>query len=171
MRSVISIVVRLFAISMFALAATGALAQTDDCKNRGQLDTLYCDENKDLVADPPRDPKRWKNPSTLVFTYTPVEDAAVYETAFKPFLDYLGKCTGKRVVYFPGAVERGRDRSHARRPASRRRVLDRPDGIRGESRRRGAVRDQGHREGAAGLQPDHDRQEVEPVPEALGPEG
>ena len=36
-----------------------------------------------------------------MFTYTPVEDAAVYESAFKPFLDYLGKCTGKRVVYFP----------------------------------------------------------------------
>ena len=81
-------------------AATAAWSQADDCKQRGQLDTLYCDENKDLVADAPKDPKRWKNPSTLVFTYTPVEDAAVYETAFKPFLDYLGKCTGKRVVYF-----------------------------------------------------------------------
>lgn len=82
-------------------AADSALAQTDDCRNRGELDMLYCDENKDLVADAPKDPKRWKNPNTLVFTYTPVEDAAVYETAFKPFLDYLHKCTGKRVVYFP----------------------------------------------------------------------
>jgi phosphonate transport system substrate-binding protein len=82
-------------------ASGAAFAQADECKNRGQLDTLYCDENKDLVADPPKDSKRWKNPSTLVFTYTPVEDAAVYETAFKPFLDYLGKCTGKRIVYFP----------------------------------------------------------------------
>lgn len=88
--------------AMFVLtAAQVAYAQTDDCKHRGQLDTLYCDENKDLVADTPKDPKRWKNPSTLVFTYTPVEDAAVYETAFKPFLDYLGKCTAKRVVYYP----------------------------------------------------------------------
>jgi len=86
---------------MLGLTGISAFAQTDDCKNRGQLDTLYCDENKDLVADTPKDAKRWKNPSTLVFTYTPVEDAAVYETAFKPFLDYLGKCTGKRIVYFP----------------------------------------------------------------------
>jgi phosphonate transport system substrate-binding protein len=86
---------------LFGCTAGVAWSQADDCKHRGQLDTLYCDENKDLVADPPKDPKRWKNPSTLVFTYTPVEDAAVYETAFKPFLDYLGKCTGKRVVYFP----------------------------------------------------------------------
>ncbi len=97
----------LYAVTGVLLAATlGAanflvFAQADDCKHRGQLDTLYCDENKDLVADTPKDPKRWKNPSTLVFTYTPVEDAAVYETAFKPFLDYLGKCTSKRIVYFP----------------------------------------------------------------------
>ncbi len=90
----------LVALAIFTTSAAG-YAQTDDCKNRGQLDTQYCDENKDLVADTPKDPKRWKNPGTLVFTYTPVEDAAVYETAFKPFLDYLNKCTSKRVVYFP----------------------------------------------------------------------
>lgn len=88
--------------ALFALtAAQAAYAQADECKNRGQLDALYCDENKDLVADAPRDPKRWRNPSTLVFTYTPVEDAAVYETAFRPFMEYLGKCTGKKIVYFP----------------------------------------------------------------------
>ena len=83
------------------LVSSSASAQVDTCKNRGQLDTLYCDENRDLVADAPTDAKRWKNPPTLVFTYTPVEDAAVYETAFKPFLDYLGKCTAKRVLYYP----------------------------------------------------------------------
>jgi phosphonate transport system substrate-binding protein len=84
-----------------SLIAVPAFAQADTCAHRGELDALYCDENKDLVADLPKDPKRLKNPNTLVFTYTPVEDAAVYETAFKPFLDYLGKCTGKKIVYFP----------------------------------------------------------------------
>ena len=48
---------------------------------------MYCDENKDLVADSPTDPTKWKNPSTMVFTYTPVEDPAVYEKVFKPFTD------------------------------------------------------------------------------------
>src|SRR6266403_740862 len=81
------------------LAAAQALAQ-DSCANRGDLDLLYCDENRDLVADPPKDPKKFKNPSTLVFTYTPVEDPAVYENAFKPFTDYLSKCAGKRVVFY-----------------------------------------------------------------------
>lgn len=101
MKTVFSLAMRSLAALALGFASFAAFAQPDDCKNRGQLDTLYCDENKDLVADTPKDQKRWKNPSTLVFTYTPVEDAAVYETAFKPFLDHLGKCTGKRVVYFP----------------------------------------------------------------------
>src|SRR6195256_5131912 len=81
------------------LAAGQALAQ-DSCSNRGDLDLLYCDENKDLVADAPRDPKKFKNPSTLVFTYTPVEDPAVYENVFKPFTNYLSKCVDKRVVFY-----------------------------------------------------------------------
>ena len=85
----------------FILAAAftgGALAQ--ECKNRGDLDTLYCDDNGDLVADTPKDPKKLKNPNTLVFTYTPVEDPAVYEKIFKPFTDYLAQCTTKKVVFY-----------------------------------------------------------------------
>ena len=35
-----------------------AAAQPTDCKNRGQLDTLYCDDNNDLVADAPQDQKK-----------------------------------------------------------------------------------------------------------------
>lgn len=90
---------RLFCTFMFATAAGVSFAQAD-CKNRGDLDALYCDENNDLVADAPKDAKRYKNPSTLVFTYTPVEDPAVYENVFKPFTEYLGKCTTKRVVFY-----------------------------------------------------------------------
>ena len=84
------------------VAETGdAAAQQADCKNRGQLDVLYCDENNDLVADAPTDAKKWRDPSTLVFAYTPVEDPAVYQNIFKPFTDHLAQCTGKRVVYYP----------------------------------------------------------------------
>ncbi len=79
--------------------ATTAFAQ-DACKSRGDLDNLYCDENGDLVADTPKDAKKLKNPSTLVFTYTPVEDPAVYENIFKPFTEYLAQCTSKKVVFF-----------------------------------------------------------------------
>ena len=80
----------------YPLAAFGA----DGCANRGELDNMYCDANKDLVADAPTDPKKWKNPSTIVFTYTPVEDPAVYENIFKPFTTHLSQCLNKKVVFY-----------------------------------------------------------------------
>ena len=84
--------------SMLAAVPASSLAQ--DCKSRGDLDARYCDDNGDMVADTPKDPKKLKTPNTLVFTYTPVEDPAVYEKVFKPFTDHLGQCTGKRVVFY-----------------------------------------------------------------------
>ncbi len=84
------------AFSFMATIAWGA----EDCKNRGTLDEMYCDENMDLVADTPKDSKNWKDPKTLVFTYTPVEDPAVYKDAFADFQKYLEKATGKRVIYY-----------------------------------------------------------------------
>ncbi len=86
-------------LGFFAIAAAPVLAQSD-CKNRGELDANYCDENRDLVADTPKEPKRLKTPGTLVFTYTPVEDPAVYEKIYQPFTAHLAACTGKRVVFF-----------------------------------------------------------------------
>ncbi|MFN0300816.1 MAG: phosphate/phosphite/phosphonate ABC transporter substrate-binding protein [Burkholderiales bacterium] len=89
----------LFVGLLILFASQSAIAQ-EQCKSRGELDALYCDENGDLVADTPKDPKKLKNPGTLVFTYTPVEDPAVYESIFRPFTDHLSKCTGKRVVFY-----------------------------------------------------------------------
>ena len=92
---------RLVLVSVAGLAALPgpALAQ-GTCPNRGELDELYCDANKDMVADAPTDPTKLRDPSTIVFTYTPVEDPAVYENIFKPFTDHLGQCTGKKVVFY-----------------------------------------------------------------------
>lgn len=87
-------------LAVVALAAPVVVFAQDTCPNRGDLDTLYCDANNDLVADTPTDPKLLKTPGTLVFTYTPVEDPAVYEKAFTPFTKHLAQCTGKRVVFF-----------------------------------------------------------------------
>ena len=94
---------RLFApvvagLSLAALALPVFAA--DACKNRGELDSMYCDDNADMVADVPADPKKWKNPSTIVFTYTPVEDPAVYENVFKPFTTHLAACLNKKVVFY-----------------------------------------------------------------------
>jgi len=80
-----------------SLSVSAAFAQTD-CKNLGTLDKAYCDENKDLVADAPKG--KCQDPGTLVFTYTPVEDPAVYKDLFTDFQEYLSKATGKKVVYY-----------------------------------------------------------------------
>lgn len=85
--------------ALAAFAAAPSFAQ-DNCANRGDLDAIYCDANRDSLADAPTDASKLKNPGTLVFTYTPVEDPAKYENIFKPFTDHLAQCTNKRVVFF-----------------------------------------------------------------------
>ena len=54
-----------------------------------------------LVADLPTDPGKWSNPSTIIFSYTPVEDPAVYAKVWDGFINHMGKVTGKKVVFFP----------------------------------------------------------------------
>lgn len=87
------------ALASLLLAALPAAAQ-DTCKNRGDLDTLFCDENGDLLADTPRDPKRQKDPDTIFFTNSPLDDPAVFNKLMQPFVDHLAQCTGKKVRYY-----------------------------------------------------------------------
>ncbi len=82
-----------------ALFATTAMAQ-DSCPSRGQLDTLYCDANNDLVADTPTDPAKQRDPSTLVFAWSPTENPAVYKAVYEPIMAHLQSCTGKRIAFF-----------------------------------------------------------------------
>lgn len=84
------------AVATFALPATAQ----EDCP-RGDLDQRFCDRDGDLVADTPTDPAQWLDPDTLIFAYTPVEDPAVYKTAWADFLDFLSERTGKEIVFFP----------------------------------------------------------------------
>ena len=65
------------------------------------MDARYKDADGDLVADAPTDPKDWIDPSVLVFSYTPVEDPAVYGKVWEEFIDHLAKETGKKVQFFP----------------------------------------------------------------------
>src|SRR5512132_892230 len=83
---------------MCSLATT---ATTQECRNRGHLDQLYCDEDNDLVADAPSDLKKLRDPATLTFTYSPVENPAVYLSVFKPLIDFLAQCSGKPFAYQP----------------------------------------------------------------------
>jgi phosphonate transport system substrate-binding protein len=87
-----------------ALAATLGLSSAafaqNDCPH-GTLDKAYCDRDGDLTADTPTDPKKIVNPPTLIFSYTPVEDPAVYQKVWDGFIKHLEKTTGKKVVFFP----------------------------------------------------------------------
>jgi ABC-type phosphate/phosphonate transport system substrate-binding protein len=71
-----------------------------DCY-RGTLDAQYCDRNRDQVADLPLDSKDWVDPDTIIFSYTPVEDPAVYAKVWDGFIKHMSKVTGKKVVFFP----------------------------------------------------------------------
>lgn len=83
---------------LVAIAMAGCLAaRADTCGFRGDLDARYCDEDRDLLADPPRDRKQLKNPDLLLFTYAPLDDSSVYVDAFNSFMQYLATCTQKRV--------------------------------------------------------------------------
>jgi phosphonate transport system substrate-binding protein len=89
----------IFAVLILCAAAIGS-TRAEDCP-RGDLDKAYCDRNGDMVADPPTDPKQLVNPSTIIFSYTPVEDPAVYQKVWDGFLKHMEKVTGKKVVFFP----------------------------------------------------------------------
>jgi len=77
-----------------------SLALAEDCF-RGTLDDQYCDRNHDLVADLPLDPAEWANPDTIIFSYTPVEDPAIYAKVWDGFIKHMSEVTGKKVVFFP----------------------------------------------------------------------
>ncbi len=82
------------------VAATAPAHAAEDCP-RGTLDARYCDRNGDLVADLPSDPAEWVDPDTIIFSYTPVEDPAVYQKVWAGFIDHMAEVTGKDVVFFP----------------------------------------------------------------------
>lgn len=90
----------LLGASALAMMALGTTASAQDCE-RGTLDDRYCDVDGDLVADIPTDESQLVDPDTLVFAFTPVEDPAVYASAWADFLDHLSEVTGKDVVFFP----------------------------------------------------------------------
>ena len=89
-------------LSRTLLAATlaGALT-TISMTASATLSARFTDTNGDLVADVPTDESQWLNPSTLVFSYTPVEDPAVYGEVWADFLKHMESVTGKRVQFFP----------------------------------------------------------------------
>lgn len=75
------------------------------CRNPGpaDLDSRYCDEDGDLVADRPKNPGQWLDPDPLIFSYTPVEDPMRYEKVFSELMAHLSFKTGKKVQWYAAA--------------------------------------------------------------------
>lgn len=91
------------AATVFGLSAMLVASQAgaqEECADRGALDEMYCDANGDMVADTPEDESKLVNPDTLVFAYTPVEDPAIYEDIWDPFIQHMEEVTGKDVEFF-----------------------------------------------------------------------
>jgi phosphonate transport system substrate-binding protein len=80
------------------LNVSRAFAQSD-CPH-GALDARYCDRDGDMVADTPTSAKQFIDPDTLIFSYTPIEDPAVYASVWKNFIARLEAATGKKVKFF-----------------------------------------------------------------------
>jgi phosphonate transport system substrate-binding protein len=95
----INAIVSVFAALIVSAGLIGS-ARAQDCP-RGDLDKAYCDRDGDLVADTPADAKQLVNPSTIIFSYTPVEDPAVYQKVWDGFIKHMEKVTGKKVAFFP----------------------------------------------------------------------
>ncbi|MFK8080496.1 MAG: phosphate/phosphite/phosphonate ABC transporter substrate-binding protein [Granulosicoccus sp.] len=86
----------------YVVASVAALTLTLSVAGYAEftLDSRYTDADGDLIADIP-DASDQKDPSTLVFAYTPVEDPAVYAEVWGEFLEHMSELTGKKVQFFP----------------------------------------------------------------------
>lgn len=99
-RAVVTLVVTLAVVLAVAMSSgCGPAEPVEDCP-RGTLDMRYCDRDGDLVADPPADPARTRDPEALIFAYTPVEDPAVFRSVWRGFLDHMASITGREVEMF-----------------------------------------------------------------------
>lgn len=88
-------------IRMIAAAAALTVAASAMPAHSFQLDSRFQDNDGDLVADIPTDAANLVDPATLVFSYTPVEDPAVYADVWSGFIEHMEEVTGKRVQFFP----------------------------------------------------------------------
>jgi len=64
-----------------------------------KMDDRYVDADGDLIADAPKDAAKQVDPPTLFFSYVTAEDSAPFKEAFKDFMAYVSKQTGKPVQY------------------------------------------------------------------------
>ncbi|MSO99103.1 MAG: phosphate/phosphite/phosphonate ABC transporter substrate-binding protein [Rhodospirillaceae bacterium] len=95
-----TVIVRCVAVLMWLAMPCAAQAAEDQNCPHGSLDKRYCDRDGDLVADLPTDASDVLDPKTIIFSYTPIEDPAMWQNAWARFLDHLQTVTGRKVTFF-----------------------------------------------------------------------
>lgn len=89
-------------LACFAALFAGAVnAAAEDCDTPSRLAEGLADTNCDLLADAPAQAADLRNPKTLVWAYTPIEDPTIYAELFRPFTRHLADCVGRQIVYYP----------------------------------------------------------------------
>jgi phosphonate transport system substrate-binding protein len=81
----------------------GHVAAQTTCANRGDLDVLYCDENRDLLADSPTAAQQLK-PATLMIGMISIAESAEPKV-YEPFFADLSRCLKMPVKLWPSFKE------------------------------------------------------------------
>lgn len=92
---------RYYFLPFLLLSLSASTSWGDTCTNRGELSGSYCDNNHDLVADTPNDPKDLIDPNPLIISITPNEDPLSYANEMEDFYQYLEICLNRRVISYP----------------------------------------------------------------------
>jgi phosphonate transport system substrate-binding protein len=103
-----------FAASRSVVASKRDALTENICDKPSRLSEQYEDANCDLLADKPSDLSSLRNPETLVWAYTPIEDPVIYAELFKPFTRYLASCVGRQIVYYPVQSEKAQIKAFAK---------------------------------------------------------
>ena len=112
----------LAAILPAGVGRTASAATAQECKNRGQLDTLYCDDNK--IWSPTRRPiRKMEDPRDAGLRLHAGRGPGRLSERIQAVHRLSRQCTGKRVIYYPvqsnSAESRRCVRAACTSPASR----------------------------------------------------
>ena len=77
-----------------------AKAPAAECAYRGDLDAVYCDLDRDMIADAPISAHEIKDPRRLVFGFPPIDRPDVFERLFADFRKSLSESTKRPVLHF-----------------------------------------------------------------------
>ena len=83
------------------------------CELESRLKDGYIDIDCDMLVDVPLEATQLRDPKTLVWAYSPIEDPSIYADLFKPFTLHLAECVGRQIVYYPVQSEEAQVRAFA----------------------------------------------------------